>query len=639
MNLKNYKNQILLYSAFFLSIGVYPLEAHGVKFPICQSENCVFVKADGPNGNGSRLHPYNNLQDAEDNSFADDVIIVLNSDRELEGGLQLKDGQKLLGQFAADRYRRTNLVDCSRFPDQECKRSDAYGSPKIATTDDGDFPALEGDAVRMAEGGTNVIRGIHFTQAVRFAIYGKNSGGKLEGNLFEKTGRTDKPERAYLPCDIEVIDVNGDQSKALVKSPRDELGCWMWPATFPGDVFGPDRDNKLFFSNIAIAAVGILANDGNHSVSITNSIFRDFTAGNVTDAEGGDFGFAEGAEAILLSTDSDAKVRMNIDRVDIRNNANVDDERGPRVANCTYASIFTQHHDTSVAVLKLSNGLIREIGGCDGVNNQIGFLPGNSSDTLEVKLYDSNGETGAYAEGPQHRVKLKVLWENFHIINPYDAFNNDSNKFTDAFEPIIAEHTDGITDASKRSRYVLRMKNSTFKNNSGNGLELRFGADKIERIPTALALDADVIITNNCVFNNALADDLYSEGTNAIIGRDSNVGRDMHDVHVTLPALEDLDYRINARRNYWGEFNINDIFSPDDEQTHIVAILSDDDDILPETPNGPASSNSSSFFDLAGLNSVFDIRNIRKNDRRCFDAPKPTRNRHGHGYDDRNDRD
>lgn len=623
MNLHDFKSLPLVCFASFISIGSHSLEAHDGGFPICQSENCIFVKADQPDGHGSRQHPYNNLKDVEAYSSENDVIIILNSDQELEGGLQLKDGQKLLGQYAADRSYHTALVDCSHFPDEECARKEAYGSPKIATTDDGDSPALEGDAIRLAEGGSNEIRGIHFTQTVRFAIYGKNSGGVLEGNLFENTGQTDVPERAYMPCNIEVIDANINQTKALIKTPRDELGCWMWPAAFPGDVLGPDRNNKLFFSNIAIAAVGIFANQGKHRVSIKNSIFRDFTAGRVTDAEGGDFGYAEGAEAILLSTDSDAKVLLDIDRVDIRNNANLDGERGPRVENCTYASIFTQHHDTSEAIVKLSNGLIREIGGCDGVNNQIGFLPGKSSDTLQVKLYDSNGETGAYAEGPQHTVKLKMLWNNFHIINPYDAVDNGSNKFTDAFEPIVAEHIDSIKDPSKRSHYVLKIKNSTFKENSGNGLELRFGADKIERITTALALNVKVKITKNCIINNAQADDVFSEGANSIIGRDAIIGRDFHNVHVYLPAWEDIDYQINAKRNYWGEYDHRDIFSQDDEQTQIVAILSDDDNILPATPTGPASSNSSSFLVIEDLNSVFDVSKIRRHDSHCFEAPTP----------------
>lgn len=630
MNLTITKSRLLVCSAFFVSIGTQPLQAGNGYFSVCHGKNCVFVKADAANGDGSRWRPYNNLHDVQNNTVEHDVIIVLNSDQELEGGLQLKDGQRLLGQSAADRSHRTTLVDCSEFPERECTRSDQHGSPKIATTDDGISPVLDGDAVRMAEGGFNEIRGIHFTRTVRFAIFGKNTSGELDGNLFENTGQTKVVERAYLPCDLEVIDANGDQTKALVKTPRDELGCWMWPAAFPGDVLGPDRNNKLFFSNIAVAAVGILANEGEHKVSISNSIFRDFTAGMVTDADGGDFGYAEGAEAILLSTDSDAKVWLDIDRVDIRNNANLPGERGPRVANCTYASIFTQHHDTSEAVVKLSNGLIREIGGCDGVNNQVGFLPGSSSETLEVKLYDSNGEAGVYAEGPQHTVRLKMLWDNFHIINPYDAVNNGSNKFTDAFEPIMAEHVDGVADPGKRSSYVLRMKNSTFKDNSGNGLEFRFGADKIERIATALALNVKVAMRNNCVFDNALGDDVYSEGANAIIGRDDTEGRDFHDVHVYLPAWRDLEYRINAKRNYWGEYNKQDIFSQDDEQTHIVAILSDDDDILPATPTGPASGNSSSFVDLDDLNTVFDISKIRRSDAHCFDAPAATGNRHGH---------
>jgi hypothetical protein len=223
---------------------------------------------------------------------------------------------------------------------------------------------------------------------------------------------------------------------------------------------------------------------------------------------------------------------------------------------------------------------------------------------------------------------------NFHIVNPYDENSNGSNKFTDAYEPILSEHVDAVNDVSKRSKYKLNMKKSTLSHNSGNGLEFRFGADRIERIPLTtqgeidtntlsvgpLALDVTARLRDNCVFGNNQGDDLFSEGSNAPNGRDNTEGRDMHDVHIYLPNPEDLNYKVDARRNYWGVSKRRDLYSQLEDEalgfdTKIVAIYSNDLNILPPQA---APAVTSSFIGIQALDKVFDTRNMKRSARGCY---------------------
>src|SRR5438552_3336983 len=48
-------------------------------------------------GNGSRSQPFNSLQQAENASSPGETIFVLPSQVALDGGIQLKDDQKLVG--------------------------------------------------------------------------------------------------------------------------------------------------------------------------------------------------------------------------------------------------------------------------------------------------------------------------------------------------------------------------------------------------------------------------------------------------------------------------------------------------------------------------------------------------------------
>ena len=56
------------------------------------------MKAGAPHpGNGSKNRPFTSLDQVEAASAAGDTIYVLQSQGVLDGGIQLKDGQRLIG--------------------------------------------------------------------------------------------------------------------------------------------------------------------------------------------------------------------------------------------------------------------------------------------------------------------------------------------------------------------------------------------------------------------------------------------------------------------------------------------------------------------------------------------------------------
>jgi hypothetical protein len=561
----------------------------------------VFVRQGGQDpGSGSYRRPFNSLELVELHSDPGDVIIVLESPNCLDGGIQLQPRQSLLGG---------TRVEC----DGELCEVRAAKS-KICNTDDVD-PRYDGDAIRLADGAT--VFGIHITRATRFGIYGKNVDEiDIKNNFIEHTVATDVPERNFLECNLQVRDDFFDEGVAILKMPADELGCWIWPAAFPGAIASSDRASKLFFSNVAAAAIGLLANTGSKRARIERTVIRDFTAGLVTGNDPGPFGFAEGANGILLSTDGDARYQLDINQVNIGNSSGM-----TRVAECTYAAIFTQHHDTSKSKVNISNSLIREIGGCDGINSHIGVLPGVlSSDErpLQVSVQD---DTIADADittandpdlGPKHRAELELNMNRVHVINSFNPTivgppdnptgqdaANPANQFTDAFEPTMAEGAGSV--------FRLTVRNSTMSQNAGNGWELRFGSDSIENITTPSLANVTATLVNNCVFDNARSDDLFRSGTDQSpnFGRDTIRGRDFHQVHLFLP--ENPGFVIDARRNFWGQAD-GLLFDPDAEVTQIIAI---ENDTL-------APGSSSSYPDRADLFTVFDASQPRRSDRGCF---------------------
>jgi len=121
------------------------------------------VKADAPNGgDGSRNKPFNTLQEVEAGSRPGDTIRVIPSEKPLDGGIQLKDGQRLIG-----------------LGDPVTKSNPSSAHATITNTTNARY---DGDAIRLAN--NNLVRNIHVDGASRSGIFGVNAvGAQIRNNL------------------------------------------------------------------------------------------------------------------------------------------------------------------------------------------------------------------------------------------------------------------------------------------------------------------------------------------------------------------------------------------------------------------------------------------------------------------------
>jgi hypothetical protein len=121
-----------------------------------------YVNADAAaGGNGSRSRPFATLEQVETASRPGDTVRVLPSTRPLDGGIQLKDGQRLIG-----------LGD-------PVTKAESGPGPTVTNTSAARY---NGDAIRLAR--NNVVQNIHIDGAARAGIFGVNAGrAELRGNL------------------------------------------------------------------------------------------------------------------------------------------------------------------------------------------------------------------------------------------------------------------------------------------------------------------------------------------------------------------------------------------------------------------------------------------------------------------------
>ena len=122
-----------------------------------------YVKADASaGGDGSRNRPFATLEQVEGASRPGDTIRVLPSMRPLDGGIQLKDGQRLTG-----------------LGDQVTKAAASGAQPTITNTS---ATRYNGDAIRLAN--NNVVENIHIDGAARSGIFGVNAARpQIRGTL------------------------------------------------------------------------------------------------------------------------------------------------------------------------------------------------------------------------------------------------------------------------------------------------------------------------------------------------------------------------------------------------------------------------------------------------------------------------
>jgi hypothetical protein len=113
-----------------------------------------YVKADAAaGGDGSRSRPFATLEQVETASKAGDIIRVEPSSRALDGGIQLKDGQRLIG-----------------LGDPVTRAAAGRALPTITNTS---ATRYNGDGVRLAN--NNLVENIHVDGAARAGIFGVNA--------------------------------------------------------------------------------------------------------------------------------------------------------------------------------------------------------------------------------------------------------------------------------------------------------------------------------------------------------------------------------------------------------------------------------------------------------------------------------
>jgi hypothetical protein len=145
-----------LRSAVLFSLFVWSLAA--------QAEAATwYVKADAASGgDGSRSRPFATLEQVEKASQPGDTIRVLPSSRPLEGGIQLKDNQRLIGDG-----------------DAVTKAAAGGARPTITNTTSARY---EGDGIRLAN--NTVVENIHVDRASRAGIFGVNAArAQIRNNL------------------------------------------------------------------------------------------------------------------------------------------------------------------------------------------------------------------------------------------------------------------------------------------------------------------------------------------------------------------------------------------------------------------------------------------------------------------------
>ena len=112
------------------------------------------VKADAAaGGDGSRSRPFATLEQVEGASQPGDTIRILPSTRPLDGGIQLKNNQRLIG--LGDPVTRAPANGAR--PTITNTRSTRYG----------------GDAIRLAN--TTLVQNIHIDGAARSGVFGVNA--------------------------------------------------------------------------------------------------------------------------------------------------------------------------------------------------------------------------------------------------------------------------------------------------------------------------------------------------------------------------------------------------------------------------------------------------------------------------------
>ena len=173
----------------------------GLLASVASAETTWYVKANaGAGGDGSEGRPFNSLQTVEQKSEPGDTIIVVDCPADipaLDGGIALKDGQKLLGSG----------------PDVTLD-DPAAAQAKITNSD---AERYDGDGIVLAN--DNEVTNVHIIDAHRSGISGHNiSGADIHHNLITEhnQGRqTFKVLQGSYPVEYSGIHLTADANNTI----------------------------------------------------------------------------------------------------------------------------------------------------------------------------------------------------------------------------------------------------------------------------------------------------------------------------------------------------------------------------------------------------------------------------------------
>ena len=205
-----------------------------------------YVKAGAPHpGDGSKNRPFTSLDQVEAASAAGDTIYIMQSQGVLDGGIQLKDRQRLIGLGPKVTGANPNSARA-----------------KLTNTSDARY---DGDAIRLAR--NNVVENIHIDNSFRSAILGINAvGAQLRNNLM-----TD----IMAVHDLFAIEEEWPNGYIIFASQTNHFGAITLVSCGPGarsPVTNPDVQ-PMGYCKFLDPAAGTVPSTG--SVSISGNVIRD----------------------------------------------------------------------------------------------------------------------------------------------------------------------------------------------------------------------------------------------------------------------------------------------------------------------------------------------------------------------------
>ena len=265
------------------------------------------VKADAAaGGDGSRSRPFATLEQVEGASQPGDTIRILPSTRPLDGGIQLKDNQRLIG-----------------LGDPVTKAPANGARPTITNTSSTRF---SGDAIRLAN--NTLVQNIHIDGAARSGVFGVNAArAQIRGNLITNNmiqGNDLRRLERFWPDGFVIYQSQGNHFGGITL-----LACGPGPSSYcathaPGARATGNAGETVIANNVIrdsnLEGIMVLTDTGVvASYTITDTIVRDLSQ-NLPPPESltPELDIVR-SRAITLVALNGSKVDLNIDRFHAEN--------------------------------------------------------------------------------------------------------------------------------------------------------------------------------------------------------------------------------------------------------------------------------------------------------------------------------